>query len=221
MRRVIRRGRRVQVVGSDVHELEHEPRHDTEPAPADVNRSAGVDLWEKLELDEGEGGDRDIDQEELESDELDVDARRHAAGFAGRLSSSAGATTPNDIRWGDAQILTFAAGVNNFEALSQQLLQVRFARPLIAAIQFHAEVLPPGDGSITQLALYVTLGVGSSKTRIIRRFNAQPQLNAAIDLTIPDQPLQTLLAEVAAVGTGGAHDMQIRCNLALAPTVRT
>ncbi len=221
MRRVIRQGRRVRVVGAEELERRRE-RRDTEPVPADVNRSAAVDLWNDNDIDErdeGEDADRDIDEGELEDDELDLQARRHAAGFAGMPTNAR-----TVVRWGDTAVLTFKPPGQS-ATQSNQLLQVRFPRPMICSVRLVGELFPlTGSGPLAALqvtTLELIVGVGSAKSQIRKSWLNQPNPLQPLDVTLPDIPIETLLATVSAVATADGKDLVVRYTLAVSPTVLT
>jgi hypothetical protein len=128
---------------------------------------------------------------------------------------------PNTVRWGDKKRLIFEVGPRS-EAVTDQLLQVKFIRPMICSIRLTATVRFPGPLSeldVTSLDLYV--GVGSSQQKITRSWLAQPNRLGDLDVIIPDVPVTTLLAEISCVGTAVEGQMVVVYNLALAPTVQT
>jgi len=205
-------------------------------AAAPPNRFGAVNLESNAPLDPE---NLDLDDGELDDGELDhwgpegnprfqaVDRSVEGPNPQGRGDRAVLSATPDTVRWGDKAVIRFDKGSGRKSHTTEQLLQVKFMRPMIASLRFTGLILsiePGAPGSvaleITNLVLHV--GVGSSQQRIVKTWWFQPSPLGPLDVTIPNIPVTQLLAEVECVATpGDVQSLVVAYNLAIAPTVHT
>jgi len=219
--RIPRQGPRASVVGAR--------------APGPVNRFGHVNLdrTAELELEYGEMDDGELEQGELEpwgeegnpANPSSVDGQPFDPSVEGPNPQGRGDRTiigqPNTVRWGDKARITFDVGPRSSQE-SLQLLELKLQRPVICSVRFTANVRFPGPLSqliASTLDLYT--GVGSSQQKITRTWLFQPNRLSDLDVTIPNLPVTTLLAQVRCVGTAVEGQLVVAYNLAVSPTVHT
>jgi len=122
--------------------------------------------------------------------------------------------------WGSSAIITLV----NEPAQSVQLAQISLPEPAVCSIYLQARIISNADPADTVQAFTVNLIQGVGRVAVPRTltFQAQPAVNAPLELTIPWVPLHALQVNVEAVGLffSGAPEIRIEIYMVLSPLTR-